>query len=153
MHSSEENGKSYLYNLEINVRPGYEMEKYPSSKTDYTYNISIQNNVAYAYANPQYGAFYAMETFIQMIDEKGNLPGSDIQITDGPQNIWRGLLIDTGRRFFPLTTVENILDVMSMVKLNVLHLHASDNCRFSVESKIYPNLTSSLVGDYAGFYT
>ena len=35
--------------------------------------------------------------------------------------------------------IENILDVMSMVKLNVLHLHASDNCRFSVESKIYPN--------------
>ena len=29
-------------------------------------------------------------------------------------------------------------------KLNVLHLHASDFCRFGVESKIYPNLTEAL---------
>jgi hypothetical protein len=42
---------------------------------------------------------------------------------------------------------------MSSVKLNVLHLHFSDMCRFGVESLVFPNLTASLTGDYGGFYT
>jgi hypothetical protein len=42
---------------------------------------------------------------------------------------------------------------MSSVKLNVLHLHFSDMCRFGVESLVFPNLTGSLTGDYGGFYT
>jgi len=32
---------------------------------------------------------------------------------------WRGLMIDTGRRFVPLGTIENLLDTMAAVKLNV----------------------------------
>ena len=38
-------------------------------------------------------------------------------------------------------------------KLNVLHLHASDMCRFGVESKRFPQLTASLSGIHAGHYT
>ena len=66
---------------------------------------------------------------------------------------WRGVMIDSGRRFFPMPVVENLLDTMAVAKLNVLHLHASDFCRFGVESTTYPNLTSSLTGVYGGFYT
>eukprot|EP00939_MAST-03C_sp_MAST-3C-sp1_P003552 g3552.t1 len=40
--------------------------------------------------------------------------------------------------------VENILDTMAAVKLNVLHFHASDYCRFAVESKRYPQLSAAL---------
>jgi len=42
---------------------------------------------------------------------------------------------------------------MAANKLNVLHLHASDMCRFGVESKLYPNLTAALTGIKAGHYT
>ena len=38
-------------------------------------------------------------------------------------------------------------------QLNVLHLHASDMCRWAVESKLYPNLTASLTGTRAGHYS
>lgn len=55
-------------------------------------------------------------------------------------------MIDTGRRFFPVSVVENMIDAMAYNKMNVLHFHASDLCRWSVESKIYPNLTGALVG-------
>ena len=150
---SRENSKETLALMEIYVAPGFENEEYPSSKTDYNYNITISNGIAKACANSQYGALYAMETFLQMVNENGKLLGSEIEISDGPQNNWRGLMIDHGRRYFPISTTENLLDVMSIVKLNVLHLHASDHCRFGVESKLYPNLTSSLTGDYGGFYT
>lgn len=47
----------------------------------------------------------------------------------------------------------NLLDTMAGAKLNVLHLHASDMCRFGVESKVYPNLTAALTGIHGGFYT
>ena len=65
--------------LEIHVvsRSGY--DDYPSSKTKYDYNITINNGVAEAYASSQYGALYAMETFLQLIDENGKLPDSQVQ--------------------------------------------------------------------------
>ena len=44
-------------------------------------------------------------------------------------------------------------ETMAAVKLNVLHLHASDFCRFAVESKVFPNLTAALTGDMAGHYS
>ncbi len=62
-------------------------------------------------------------------------------------------MIDSGRRFFPVPLVENLLDTMAATKLNILHLHASDMCRFGVESKKFPSLTKSLTGIHAGFYT
>jgi len=139
--------------LEIHVVSRSDHDDYPSSKTKYDYNITINKGLAQAYASSQYGALYAIETFLQLIDENGKLPGSSIEIQDEPQNDWRGLLIDSGRRFYPVKVVENLLDVMSMVKLNVLHLHANDQCRFSIESKRYPTLTSSLTGDFEGSYT
>ena len=35
---------------------------------------------------------------------------------------------------------------MAANKMNVLHLHASDMCRFGVESKKFPQLTAGLTG-------
>jgi hexosaminidase len=81
------------------------------------------------------------------------LPSSTLKISDAPSFAWRGLMIDSGRRFFPVPLVENLLDTMAGAKMSVLHLHASDFCRFGVESKTYPNLTASLTGLQAGFYT
>ena len=46
-----------------------------------------------------------------------------------------------------------ILESMPFNKLNVLHFHLSDWGRVAVESKIYPQLTSELVGERGGFYT
>ena len=41
----------------------------------------------------------------------------------------------------------------AMNKLNVLHLHFSDFCRFALESKEFPELTAKLTGAQGGFYT
>jgi len=126
----------------------------PSSSTDYSYTLSVSKGKAVCVANSQYGLMYCMETFSQLISVKtGNLVASNIHIQDEPMYKWRGLMIDSGRRFVPMTTLKNLMDTMSAVKMNVLHLHASDMCRFGVESKLYPNLTASLTGLHAGFYT
>lgn len=147
-----DNENDQLHQLEITIMPNAIEEEYPSMTTRYDYNITITKNIAKAYVSSEFAGLYAMETFVQLIGPNGILPSSSIKIEDEPQNNWRGLLIDSGRRFFPVDTVENILEIMSIVKLNVLHLHASDYCRFGVESKLYPDLTSTLSGNFSGFY-
>eukprot|EP01060_Flectonema_neradi_P029796 TRINITY_DN41_c1_g1_i1.p1 TRINITY_DN41_c1_g1~~TRINITY_DN41_c1_g1_i1.p1 ORF type:complete len:526 (+),score=126.26 TRINITY_DN41_c1_g1_i1:40-1578(+) len=120
--------------------------------TKYDYNITIGSDSVSIGASTIYGGMYALETISQLLYENhGSLPYGTI--VDQPAYSRRGLMIDTGRRFFPLSTVENLLDTMAGVKMNVLHLHASDYCRWSVESKIYPNLTNALTGDMGGYYT
>ena len=55
-------------------------------------------------------------------------------------------MIDTGRRFVPKSDVLNSLAAMSYSKMNVLHLHLSDDQRCAVQSTTYPNLTAHLTG-------
>eukprot|EP00928_Gymnodinium_smaydae_P008497 TRINITY_DN13094_c0_g1_i1.p1 TRINITY_DN13094_c0_g1~~TRINITY_DN13094_c0_g1_i1.p1 ORF type:complete len:310 (+),score=33.70 TRINITY_DN13094_c0_g1_i1:65-994(+) len=131
-----------------------------SRHTSYRYIVSVADGRAQAHAETIYGLMYALETLVQLavpVQSKGQLslalPHHDFTISDAPDYQWRGLMLDAGRRFFPPPLVENLMDTMAANKLNVLHLHASDHCRFGVESKLYPNLTQSLTGDYGGFYT
>ena len=101
-----------------------------------------------------YGCMYGMESFAQLLHhESGTVIHSTIELEDSPDFAWRGLMVDAGRRFFPMDTLHDLLTTMAANKLNVLHLHASDFCRFGVESKLFPNLTQALTGVKGGFYT
>ena len=123
---------------------------------DYELNISPNGNVHISAASV-YGVVYGLESLAQLLrvesDGTFTLAHNSVAITDGPNFAWRGLMLDSGRRFFPMGLILNIFDSMVAAKLNVLHLHASDECRWSVESKLFPNLTTSLVGEMGGFYT
>eukprot|EP00911_Craspedida_sp_UC1_P001200 UC1_evm2s907 len=143
-------------------------DEYLGMRTRYDYNLSVSAAAAEGRVGSEngdgimararcisvYGCLYAMESFLQLIDsDKGEIVHSRIEVIDAPDYAWRGLMLDTGRRFFNMETVKDILTVMASAKLNVLHLHASDFCRWSVESKLYPNLTNALTGIKAGFYS
>ena len=122
-------------------------------RTCYNYSLHVSDGAARIESCSIFGAAYALEGLVQLPGRDGMLPHSAITIHDAPQYGWRGLMIDSGRRFFPVPLVKNLLDTMAAVKLNVLHLHASDMCRWSVESKLFPNLTDSLTGIHGGHYT
>jgi len=124
-----------------------------SSETDYSYTLDINDTVAVASARTIYGAMYACETFSQLVGAGGVLSASGVHVDDHPDYVHRSVMIDAGRRFFPVSTVESIIDGMAYNKMNVLHMHLSDNCRFAVESKLYPALTEGLTGIVAGHYT
>jgi len=134
------------------------MDTFLGERTSYNYSlfVSADGSIRIS-ADSVYGAVYATESLGQLVDTDGEgslvLSHSHISIRDGPGFTWRGLMLDSGRRFFPMDVLKNLMDTMLTVKLNVLHLHASDECRFSVESKLYPNLTASLNGVLGGFYT
>jgi len=60
-------------------------------------------------------------------------------------------MIDTSRHFMSVDTIKRQIDAMERVKLDVLHLHLSDNEGFRVESKRFPKLTQ--VASHGQFYT
>jgi hexosaminidase len=120
--------------------------------TDYSYQLHISAGTSvYITANSSYGALYGLETFAQLTSD--GYTQQEITIQDAPMYRHRGLMLDTGRRFHPVALVKSMLDGMALVKLNILHFHLSDQCRFSIESKRYPALTANLTGLQAGHYS
>ena len=118
--------------------------------TDYSYSIDI-NAGAKIQSATIFGAMYGMETLAQLC-VNGTLPSVG-SIVDSPSYRYRGFMLDTGRRFVPKTDVLNSLEAMAASKMNVLHMHLSDDQRCAVDSVTYPNLTGSLTGDQKGSYT
>ena len=121
----------------------------PSSSTDYSYTIAVESGRVVLRANSTYGALYAMESFAQLATN-GVIP-SEFSVSDAPHLKYRGILIDTGRRFWPVAAMKDTIATMSSAKMNVVHWHLSDNGRWAVESMQYPVLTTK-TGRDAGVY-
>ncbi|MEU3191111.1 beta-N-acetylhexosaminidase [Streptomyces sp. NPDC006992] len=60
---------------------------------------------------------------------------------DAPRFGWRGLLLDTARHFVPKEGVLRTLDLLALHKLNVLHLHLTDDQGWRMEIRRHPRLT------------
>lgn len=108
---------------------------------DESYTLDISRSGISVEAETDLGAMHAMETILQLIEsgESGyQLPG--IEITDSPRFPWRGLMMDVARHFQPIEVIKRNIDGMAAVKMNVLHLHLTDDQGFRVESKSYPVL-------------
>jgi hexosaminidase len=133
-------------------------------------------------ANEAAGLFYGVQTFLQLLPASiesrsvvKNISWSvpAVEITDYPRFGWRGLMFDVSRHFFTKEQVKDHIDQMVKYKLNLLHLHLTDDEGWRIEIKSLPKLTS--VGawrvnrtgtfgnfipptadeprDYGGFYT
>ena len=74
----------------------------PSEATSYAYALSIAPTGEVAIDAPgAFGAVYAFESLAQLLHGDA-FAHSEVQIEDAPQFSWRGIMIDAGRRFFPL---------------------------------------------------
>ncbi|MGW7435797.1 beta-N-acetylhexosaminidase [Streptomyces sp. NPDC054849] len=62
-------------------------------------------------------------------------------IVDGPRFGWRGMMLDVARHFMPKDGVLRYIDLLAAHKLNVLHLHLTDDQGWRVEITRYPRLT------------
>lgn len=111
-----------------------------SSNTSYGYEVSTINATHLEIvADSEYGVGYALETLSQMLAAKDC---EAFRVVDAPQFVHRGMLLDIGRRFYPVDYVKRLLDGMSSLKMNVLHMHLSEQC-FRVQSKLFPELAST----------
>lgn len=56
-----------------------------------------------------------------------------LTILDAPRYAWRGVMLDPSRSFIPVNEVKNYIDLMSASKLNVLHMHVSEDQGWRLE--------------------
>jgi hexosaminidase len=95
------------------------------------------------------GVFYAAQTLRQLlptdifsatpIAREWHVPA--VTIEDTPRFQWRGLLLDTARHFVPKAEILKLVDLLALHKMNVLHLHLTDDQGWRIEIKQYPRLT------------
>ena len=119
---------------------------------DESYRLSITSEQIMISAENDLGALHALETILQLLscDAKGYF-FPVCKISDQARFAWRGLMIDAARHFMPVDVIKRNLDALAAVKMNVLHLHLSDDQGFRLESKKFPKLTA-LASD-GQFYT
>jgi hexosaminidase len=53
------------------------------------------------------------------------VPG--LRIVDAPRYAWRGLSLDVARALFTVAEIRRVIDLLELYKLNVLHLHLTDD--------------------------
>ena len=63
-------------------------------------------------------------------------------ISDHPRYPWRGVLIDVARHFISLKMLKHVVDGLAELKMNVLHLHLTDDQAFRFECRAIPQLAS-----------
>ncbi|WBU36776.1 beta-N-acetylhexosaminidase [Homoserinibacter sp. YIM 151385] len=64
-----------------------------------------------------------------------------VEIVDAPRFRWRGMMLDVVRHFLPTREVLRMLDLLALHRLNVLHLHLTDDQGWRMEIRKYPRLT------------
>ncbi|WP_127360218.1 beta-N-acetylhexosaminidase [Actinacidiphila soli] len=96
------------------------------------------------------GVFWGAQTLRQLLGpaayRKAPVAGAawavaQTTIEDEPRFGWRGVMLDVARHFMPKDGVLRYLDLLAAHKLNVLHLHLTDDQGWRVEIKRYPRLT------------
>lgn len=120
-------------------RPGRPL---PHVGMEEAYALAVTREGATLTAAEPWGVLRGMETFLQLVGPGASTPFRvpAVVIADRPRFAWRGLLLDPARHFVPVEAVKRTLDGMAAVKLNVLHLHLTDDQGFRVESRRYPEL-------------
>jgi len=130
------------------------------------YELNITEEMVELKANKPAGIFYGIQTIRQLLParvESGNteqgpwkLPTGTIR--DYPVYGYRGAMLDVARHFFSVDEVKTYIDRLALYKMNVLHLHLSDDQGWRIEIKSWPKLTefggkTEVGGGIGGFYT
>lgn len=130
------------------------------------YEMNISKDMITIKANRAAGWFYALQTLRQLLPpaaEMGTVQEGPWQIATGtirdyPEYAYRGSMLDVARHFFSVEDVKRYIDLISTYKMNILHLHLSDDQGWRIEIKSWPNLTTiggstQVGGGKGGFYT
>ena len=130
------------------------------------YWLEVTPNTILIRARTAAGAFYAIQTLRQLLPADINRQQPVARssgwsapcctIEDAPRFGYRGLHLDVGRHFFPVSFVKKYIDVLAAHKLNTFHWHLTEDQGWRIEIKKYPKLQTvaacrkeTLVGHYS----
>jgi hexosaminidase len=146
------------------------VERDGSIKGDEAYRLTVDSRGIRIAAANDLGLIHGAMTLAQLLSPDSAfgqpvvVPG--LRIDDAPRFRWRGYMADVARHFQPIEALKKSVDQMAALKLNMLHLHLTDDQGWRVEIKRYPELTrigawrtepsaggSLPPKSYGGFYT
>jgi hexosaminidase len=108
---------------------------------DESYVLDVSSTGAKLTAPNPLGVMRGLQTFLQLVEvTPDGYAAPTVHIEDSPRFPWRGLSIDVSRHFITMPVLRRNVDAMAAVKMNVLHLHLSDDQGFRLESKEFPKL-------------
>lgn len=138
----------------------------PNTNGSEWYDLKIEEDKVHLTANKEEGIFWGLQTLKQLFPAA--IESSDVQagpweiatgnITDAPKYAYRGAMLDVSRHFFNMEDVKKYIDYLAMYKMNILHMHLSDDQGWRIEIKSWPNLTkhggsTEVGGGESGYYT
>ncbi len=125
-----------------------------SNQKDYQiaegYQLVVNHATIFLQANQSEGIFRGIQSIEQLLTYKGNqwvVPSVNIQ--DYPRFMWRGAMLDVARHFFSVADVEHYIDQLAYYKMNIFHLHLTDDQGWRIQIQSHPELTNN----ENGFYT
>lgn len=123
----------------------------PIGSADERHRITIDADGIRVWAATTEGIHRGLTSVRQLLTAAargGEASLSPATILDGPRFAWRGLSLDVARTFHEPATVRRVIDMCSLYKLNVLHLHLTDDQGWRVEIPARPALTTGGDGHY-----
>src|SRR5262245_9373889 len=127
--------------VRIELASGDELGAHPSpvgisptgdGPPDERHSLTIDEHQVVVRAAEPVGVARGLTTLIQLLAAtpstnagEVSLPGA--RVLDAPRYAWRGLSLDLARTFFTVDEVRRVIDLLALYKLNVLHLHLTDD--------------------------
>lgn len=117
---------------------------------DEGYLLDVMDGRIQITASRPAGFFYGIQTLRQLlpvkIESQKQVKDIDwcvpnISISDNPRFKWRGFMKDVSRHFFPKEYIKDLIDYLSLHKINTFHWHLVDYQGWRIEIKKYPKLT------------
>ncbi|MFL6056519.1 MAG: beta-N-acetylhexosaminidase [Actinoallomurus sp.] len=130
------------------------------------YRLDVAHGGVQIEAPTAAGLFYGVQTLRQLLPSKvesqtvrsGPWTVPSVHIADHPRFTWRGAMLDVSRHFFTVDETKRYIDDISMYKINVLHLHLSDDQGWRIAINSWPRLatyggSTEVGGGPGGYYT
>ncbi len=118
---------------------------------DEGYFLDVTSKGVTVKAKTAKGAFYGMESFMQLLPAEIESPtvvknvkwvAQNCSVEDYPRFGYRGFMLDPCRHFISVENVKKQIDLLAMFKVNVMHFHLTEDQGWRIEIKKYPKLTS-----------
>ncbi len=91
------------------------------------------------------GVFYGLQSLRSLLpapSPRGGLALPALRVVDAPRFGYRGFMLDVARNFHSKAAVLRTLDLLGRYKLNVFHIHLTDDEGWRVEIPSFPELTA-----------
>jgi hexosaminidase len=162
-------GRGAAINFNLDWREPTREEGYKLSVTPQGVTITAAKPAGLYYGTQTLRQLLPPQIYARTVQTGINWTMPVVAIEDTPHFQWRGLMMDSGRHFFPVEDVKKFIDTMAVHKFNTFHWHLTEDQGWRLEIKKYPKLTeigskraeSPRVGarnqgdgtPYGGFYT